>query len=127
MSLPRPVELSVEAVGSIRQILGIVMDNAVEGATRWRFDLDHVQDLDERVTAGWSRDELETMSGEPRVVELHIEDVDLVLHGMAFTEVMSADLPWIDMVRWTADFVTAQLRPHWTDDEWAALAATSGR
>lgn len=126
MSLLRPVELSVEAVGSIRQILGIVLDNAADGAGRWRFDLDRVQDLDERITAGWHRDELETLSGDPRPIELHIEDVDLILHGMAFTEVMSADLPWIDMVRWTADFVTAQLRPHWSEAEWAELAAASG-
>ena len=56
-----------------------------------------------------------------RELVLDIEDVALVLQGMAFTEVMSAELPWVDMVRWTSDFVTAQLRPHWTDEEWSAL------
>jgi hypothetical protein len=26
------------------------------------------------------------------------------------------------MVRWTADFVTAELRSHWTEAEWRDLA-----
>jgi hypothetical protein len=25
------------------------------------------------------------------------------------------------MVRWTTDFVTAELRQHWTDEEWQSL------
>jgi len=40
------------------------------------------------------------------------------LQGMAFTEVMSAELPWIDTVRWVTDFVTMELRQHWTEEEW---------
>ena len=58
-----------------------------------------------------------------REVELHIEDVALVLSGMAFTETMSADLPWFEMVRWTSDFVTAELRAHWSDAEWAEFGS----
>jgi hypothetical protein len=27
------------------------------------------------------------------------------------------------MVRWTSDFVTSELRSHWTDAEWLELAA----
>jgi hypothetical protein len=42
---------------------------------------------------------------------------------MAFTEVASADLPWIEMVRWTSDFVTSELRSHWTQSEWLQLSA----
>ena len=45
------------------------------------------------------------------------------LDGMAYTEIASADLPWIDMVRWTADFVSSELRQHWADDEWLSIAA----
>jgi len=55
---------------------------------------------------------------------LGIDDVALLLDGIAYTEVASADLPWIDMVRWTADFITAELRPYWTDEEWRAYAAS---
>ena len=55
-------------------------------------------------------EELSPGDGDERQMELSMEDVALILQGMAFTEVMSADLPWIDMVRWTSDFVTTQLR-----------------
>jgi hypothetical protein len=27
------------------------------------------------------------------------------------------------MVRWTSDFVTEELRQHWTDDEWRSFTA----
>jgi hypothetical protein len=37
--------------------------------------------------------------------------------------VMSADLPWIEMVRWTSDFVTSELRQYWTEDEWRTFTA----
>jgi hypothetical protein len=53
---------------------------------------------------------------------LGIDDVALLLQGMAFTEVMSEDLPWIDTVRWVTDFVTAELRKYWTEDEWREFA-----
>ena len=59
-------------------------------------------------------------------VVLGIDDAALLLDGMAFTEVASADLPWIEMVRWTSDFVTGELRSHWTQSEWLQLSADSG-
>jgi len=31
-------------------------------------------------------------------------------------------LPWIDSVRWVTDFVTEELRQHWTEDEWRGLS-----
>jgi hypothetical protein len=30
------------------------------------------------------------------------------------------DLPFIEMVRWTSDFITAELRSHWTEEQWLA-------
>jgi hypothetical protein len=51
-------------------------------------------------------------------VLLGIDDAALLLQGMAFTEVMSQDLPWIESVRWVTDFITEELRQHWTEDEW---------
>ena len=59
-----------------------------------------------------------------RTVTIGIDDAALLLDGMAFTEVASAELPWVEMVRWTSDFITAELRQHWTDDEWRALAGS---
>jgi hypothetical protein len=51
-------------------------------------------------------------------VLLGIDDAALLLQGMAFTEVMSQELPWIESVRWVTDFITEELRQHWTEDEW---------
>jgi hypothetical protein len=129
MSLTRTITLPAEAAASIDQILGIVLDSFMgghdsasgRGSHGWRFDVERVVGLGERLRDVWTAEELSRGSGDERELVLDIEDVALVLQGMAFTEVMSAELPWVDMVRWTSDFVTAQLRPHWTDEEWSAL------
>jgi hypothetical protein len=55
-------------------------------------------------------------------VLLGIDDAAMLLQGMAFTEVMSQDLPWIESVRWVTDFITEELRQHWTEDEWRRLS-----
>ena len=56
-------------------------------------------------------------------VTLDIDDAALLLDGMAFTEIASMELPWFEMVQWTSDFITTELRQHWTDDEWRTYAA----
>jgi hypothetical protein len=121
MALPRDVELSIEAAGAIRQILGIMTDQLMGGDGGWDWDLDHVVALDARLELLWESEEWQTLSGDDRPTQLEIDDVALVLDGMAFTEVASADFPWIEMVRWSADFITAELRQHWTDEEWHAF------
>lgn len=119
MTDPRTVTLAVDAAAALRQILGIMIDQAMTG-DGWAWDLVHVTDLDTRLEVLFEADEWTTLTARDRAVELHIEDAALLLEGMAFTEVASADLPWIDMVRWTSEFVTAELRRHWSDDEWRA-------
>ncbi len=133
MTEPRDVILPAEAASSIDQILGIVLDSfmggsptAHVGAFGWGFDVEQVVELEQRLRDVWNAEELSRGEGDERSIELSMEDVALILHGMAFTEVMSADLPWIDMVRWTSDFVTTQLRAPWTEDEWEAFGATGG-
>ncbi len=128
MTLPRRVTLSTEAGSSLWQILGIVFDSitGVSAPSGWPVDTERLVDLEGRLLSWWDPVELETGDGPDREVELHIEDVALVLSGMAYTEVMSADYPWIDMVRWTSDFVTAELRAHWTEAEWAKFGSGGG-
>ena len=133
MTEPRQVSLPAEAASSIDQILGIVLDSFMGGSASshvgafgWGFDLECVVDLEQRLHDVWSPEELSRGDGDERQMELSMEDVALILQGMAFTEVMSADLPWIDMVRWTSDFVTTQLRAPWTDEEWEAFGAIGG-
>ena len=110
---PRSVELEQGAAMALGQILGIMSDQmyAAGGASPWNGE--HILDLDTRLA--------EHEEGQPFL--MGIDDAALLLEGMAFTEIMSADFPWIDMVRWTTDFVTEELRQHWTEDEWRTFSA----
>lgn len=117
MSEPRTVALAVDAAAALRQILGIMIDQAMTGEG-WAWDLEHVVALDSRLEILWEPDEWVTLTADDREIELHIEDAALLLEGMAFTEIASADLPWIEMVRWTSEFVTAELRQHWSEPQW---------
>ena len=128
MTRPRRVTLSTEAAAALWQILGILFDSltGASGPSDWPIDTEHLVDLEGRMIGWWDPVELETGDGPDRDVELHIEDVALVLSGMAYTETMSADLPWFEMVRWTSDFVTAELRANWSDSEWAEFGSRGG-
>lgn len=115
MRLPRTIELQPDARMALGQIIGIMSDHIMSGAsTQW--DLERLLELEIRlgVVHGVVDDGPVTMG---------IDDAALLLDGMAFTEIASADLPWIEMVRWTSDFVTSELRGPWTADEWRELAA----
>jgi hypothetical protein len=109
---PRSVVLEHEAVIALTQILGIMLDQMVDIESRAVWEFEDVIDLEARLS--------EPAEGSP--ITLGIDDVALLLQGMAFTEVMSEDLPWIDTVRWVTDFVTAELRQYWTEDEWREFA-----
>ena len=117
MRLPRSIELEADARLALGQIIGIMSDQAMAGIdTRW--DLERLIELETR---------LGLVDGMPTgesdaTVTIGIDDAALLLDGLAFTEVASADFAWVDMVRWTADFVTAELRRHWSDAEWLQLA-----
>jgi len=123
VQLPREIELEPDARMALGTILGIMSDQAMSGATT-RWDVERLLELEMRLgtAPGFvAADQLD----ESAAVTLGIDDAALLLDGMAFTEVASADLPWIDMVRWTSDFVTAELRSHWTESEWLEMTAGS--
>ena len=109
---PRLVVLEHDAVLALCQILGIMLDQFFDDGDANGWDSEKIVDLESRLMA----------PGEDEGVLLGIDDVALLLQGMAFTEVMSQDLPWIDSVRWVTDFVTEELRQHWTEDEWRGLS-----
>jgi hypothetical protein len=120
--LPRTIELEPEARMALAQILGIMSDQAMAGhAPRW--DVERLMEVEARlgVVAGFDTPE---QFEDASAVTLGIDDAALLLDGMAFTEIASADLPWIEMVRWTSDFVTSELRSHWSDDEWLEFSAS---
>jgi hypothetical protein len=105
---PRLVLLEQDAVLALSQILGIMLDDLFDGADPSGWNSERILDLEARLMA----------PAEEEGVLLGIDDAALLLQGMAFTEVMSQDLPWIDSVRWVTDFITEELRQHWTEDEW---------
>ena len=109
---PRNVVLEHDAVIALTQILGIMLDQMFDVESRAVWEVEDVIDLEARLS--------ESEEGSP--ITLGIDDVALLLQGMAFTEVMSEDLPWINTVRWVTDFVTAELRQYWTEDEWREFA-----
>jgi hypothetical protein len=118
--LPRDLELEPEARMALGQILGIMSDQAMSGdGSRW--DVERIMEIEMRlgvVPGVFEPDQLDEIG----TITLGIDDAALLLDGMAFTEIASADLPWIDMVRWTSDFVSGELRRHWSDAEWLALS-----
>ena len=105
---PRLVLLEQDAVLALSQILGIMLDDLFSGEDSSGWNSECILDLEARLIA----------PGEAEGVLLGIDDAALLLQGMAFTEVMSQDLPWIESVRWVTDFITEELRQHWTEDEW---------
>ena len=88
-------------------------DQLMEGSMRPRWDAETVVELQMRLHR----------AEDGETIELGIDDAALLLDGMAFTEVLSVEFPFFDMVQWTSDFVTAELRSHWSEDEWRAFAA----
>lgn len=110
---PREISLDKEAVASLSQIVGIMTDQVQLAERHTRWNVEHLIDLDERLFTH--------EDGQPIV--LGIDDVALLLEGMAFTEIMSVELPWFDMVQWTSDFITSELRQHWTQEQWEQFAA----
>jgi len=110
---PRMINLPREAISAIFEILGIMSDQLMEGNMASRWDAEAVVDLQRRLSE----------VGEDEAVPLGIDDAALLLDGMAFTEMMSVSFPFFEMVQWTTEFVTSELRSHWSDEIWLAYAA----
>lgn len=115
--LLRSISLPIEAGAALRETLGILDDHARSE------DPERAIVLEQRVWDAWTHDEWEAMKGSDRHIELEIEDAAMILDGLSFTEMMSVELPWFEMVQWTVDFVTEQLRPAWTEEEWQRFSA----
>ena len=54
-------------------------------------------------------------------IEVSLPEANLLLEGLRFTDVMSMDLPFYDMVVDTINFVGEQLLALWTNAEWLAF------
>ena len=110
---PRSVTFEQEAVLALSEILGIMSDQLMDGEMQQRWDAEHVVDLQLRLNDAHGGD----------AIQIGIDDAALLLDGMAFTEVMSVEFPFFEMVQWTSDFVTQELRSYWSEDEWREFVA----
>lgn len=113
--LPRRGELPIEAVGSLLEVVGIMVDHDVDT------DHERLSELEHRLRHSWEPEEWAALRGPDKDIELEIEDAAILLHGLAVTEMMSAEFPWFELLQWVTEFVTANLRERWTDDEWRSL------
>lgn len=113
MQHPRDIVFEPEAITALTEILGIMADQLMGETSNTRWEITRLAELEARLMA--------PAPGAP--VTIGIDDAALLLDGMAFTEVMSIEFPWFEMVQWTSDFVTAELRQHWTEDEWLDFSA----
>ena len=127
MHLPRTFELSSDARAAVAQLLGIMSDQVMDGAGAARWDYDELMRVEHRFAVTMGVDDVGAGPSESVTVTVGMEDVAVLLDGMAYTEVMSEGFAWIEMVRWTADFITSELRGHWTDDEWREFTAAGAR
>lgn len=122
MNLPREITLSADARAALGQIIGIMSDQVLAGEGRPRWEMEDLISLEVRL--GVSSDSWAVPQEDAdATVTLGIDDAALLLDGMAFTEMASVEFSFFDMVQWTADFITDELRRHWTDDEWRHYAA----
>lgn len=108
MNEPRAIMFEPDATSALLEILGIMTDQLLDGAMFARWDAEAVVDLQLRLHG----------AGEGEPVVMGIDDAALLLDGMAFTEAMSVEFPFFEMVQWTSDFVTSELRSHWSEDLW---------
>lgn len=113
MLLPKNIVIEKDAVSALAQILGIMTDHISESGKSAGWDVEHIVDLETRLL----------MVESDGAITLGIDDAALLLDGMAFTEMMSVEFPWFEMVLWTTDFVTTELRQYWTTDEWNSYVA----
>lgn len=127
MHLPRTFELPPDARAAVAELVGIMSDQVMVGPVDARWDYGELMRIEHRFAVTMGVDDVGVGSSDSVTVTVGMEDVAALLDGMAYTEVMSEDFAWIDMVRWTADFVASELRGHWTDDEWQEFTAADVR
>jgi hypothetical protein len=106
----RDLNLPPEGAEALRTVLGILDDAMIP------IDSFLAADLDERLAALWHAPDADSV----RTIPISVEEADLLLAGLRYTEVMSTELPWYEMVIEAVQFVGDAILDLWTDDEWLA-------
>jgi hypothetical protein len=106
----RDLNLPPEGAEALRTVLGILDDAMIP------IDSFLAAELDERLTELWQSPD----DGPVRTIPISVEEADLLLAGLRYTEAMSTELPWYEMVIEAVQFVGDALLDLWTDEEWLA-------
>lgn len=113
----RDLTLPVDGAEALRTVLGILDDSMLP------IDGFLAADLDARLAALWSPPDNAAGTvgdGDVRTIALSIEEADLLLGGLRYTEAMSTELAWYDMVIEAVQFVGDAVLDLWTEEEWLA-------
>jgi hypothetical protein len=106
----RLLRMPAEGVIALQTVIGIIDDHALV-ADPWVYaSLTKTLQENTPVSTGGDGEEIE--------ISLTIAEADLLLRGLAFTEAMSVELPWYEMVVYTVQFVGDALVDLWTAAEW---------
>ena len=107
----RSMVLPWEGIEALRTVLGILDDHEV------RVDAVAYESISIKLVNA-------VMMGPHEgdiAVEVSLPEANLLLEGLRFTDVMSMDLPFYDMVVDTINFVGEQLLALWSSGEWLAF------
>lgn len=108
----RTLSMPAEGVIALQTVIGIIDDHALH-ADPWVYaSLTKTLQENSPVSTGADGDQIS--------IQLSMPEADLLLRGLSFTEAMSVELPWYEMVIFTVQFVGDALVELWTDAEWLA-------
>jgi hypothetical protein len=108
----RTLSMPAEGVIALQTVIGIIDDHALP-ADPWAY-ASLTKTLQESSPVSTGAD------GETISITLSMAEADLLLRGLSFTEAMSVELPWYEMVIFTVQFVGDALLGLWSDAEWLA-------
>ncbi len=108
----RTLRLPWEGAEALRTALGILTDNGVA------VDQELLTDLDTRLLQLWGDGYDPRAGSQERPITLTMREADLVLVALRYTDVMSMEFPFYDMVVETIQFVGDRITDLWSTAEW---------
>jgi hypothetical protein len=113
----RPLSIPWEGVESLKVVLGIVDDHEL------KVDADARESLEAKLDA--APQQLGPIAAgeehENLVLHLTMREASLLLQALHFTDLMSMELPFYDMVVHTVQFIGDRLTALWSPPEWMAF------
>jgi hypothetical protein len=113
----RPLSIPWEGVESLKVVLGIVDDHEL------KVDADARESLEAKLDA--APQQLGPIAAgeehENLVLHLTMREASLLLQALHFTDLMSMELPFYDMVVHTVQFIGDRLTALWSPQDWMAF------